>query len=143
MSPFAKVRVPVPSALLGMVELYVSSCTRIVTGRTDAMHDWASLKASPRKVLDWFATAGFAASGEALPPAPFRPCAQRLASLDQLKHSVRPALAVPRFWLLEGSNYGFDASPHLPYWLAVNDASFVPLLVPAHQMAHFSRTLVA
>ena len=143
MSPFAKVRVPVPSALLGMVELYVSSCTRIVTGRTDAMHDWASLKASPRKVLDWFATAGFAASGEALPPAPFRPCAQRLASLDQLKHSVRPALAVPRFWLLEGSNYGFDTSPHLPYWLAVNDASFVPLLVPAHQMAHFSRALVA
>ena len=64
-------------------------------------------------------------------------------SLDQLKHSVRPALAMPRFWLLEDSNYGFDASPHLPYWLAVNDASFVPLLVPAHQMAHFSRALVA
>lgn len=143
MSPFAKVRVPVPSALLGMVELYVSSCTRIMTGRADAMHDWAGLKASPRKVLEWFATAGFAASGEAAFLAPFRPCAERLACLDQLKHSVRPALAMPRFWLLDDSNYGFDASPHLPYWLAVNDASFVPLLVPAHQVAHFSRALVA
>ncbi|MBP1318242.1 hypothetical protein RJO15_24080 [Herbaspirillum huttiense F1] len=143
MLPFAKVRVPVPTALLGKVELYVSSCTRIITGRSDAMQDWASLNASPRKVLEWFATAGFAASGEAAALAPFQPCAARLASLDQLKHRVRPALAIPRFWQLDGSNYGFDASPHLSYWLAVNEASFVPLLVPTHQMAHFSRALVA
>ncbi|MDR9850091.1 hypothetical protein [Herbaspirillum huttiense] len=143
MLPFAKVRVPVPTALLGKVELYVSSCTRIITGRSDAMQDWASLNASPRKVLEWFATAGFAASGEAAALAPFQPCAARLASLDQLKHRVRPALAIPRFWQLDGGNYGFDASPHLSYWLAVNEASFVPLLVPTHQMAHFSRALVA
>lgn len=143
MLPFAKVRVPVPTALLGKVELYVSSCTRIITGRSDAMQDWASLNASPRKVLEWFATAGFAACGEAAALAPFQPCAARLARLDQLKHRLPPPLAVPRFWQLDGNNYGFDASPHLSYWLAVNDASFVPLLVPTHQMAHFSRALVA
>lgn len=143
MMPFAKVRVPVPAALLGMVELYVSSGARLITARSGTTHDWASLNASPRKVLEWFATAGFAASGERAALSSFRPCARRLASLDQLKNTVRPPLAVPRFWQLDGSNYGFDASPHLPYWLAMNDASFIPLLVPAHQVAHFSQALVA
>lgn len=143
MMPFAKVRVPVPGALLGMVELYVSSGPRIMAVRNGNAHDWSSLYASPRKVLEWFATAGFAASGERAALSGFQPCARRLASLDQLKNTVRPPLAVPRFWQLDGSNYGFDASPHLPYWLAVNDASFIPLLVPAHQVAHFSRALVA
>lgn len=136
MMPFAKVRVPVPAALLGMVELYVSSGARLITARSGTTHDWASLNASPRKVLEWFATADFAASGERAALSSFQPCARRLASLDQLKNTVRPPLAVPRFWQLDGS-------PHLPYWLAMNDASFIPLLVPAHQVAHFSQALVA
>lgn len=143
MLPFAKVRVPVPTALLGKVELYVSGCTRLVTQRANAMHDWASLHAHPRMLLDWFATAGFSPGGETAALTRFEPCAQRLARLDQLKHRLPPPLAVPRFWQLDGNNYGFDANPHLSYWLAVNEASFVPLLVPTHQMAHFSRALLA
>ena len=47
MMPFTKVRVPVPAALLGMVELYVSGGARLVTARGGATHDWASLNASP------------------------------------------------------------------------------------------------
>lgn len=143
MLPFAKVRVPVPTALLGMVELYVSACTRRAGQRADALHDWASLRATPRKVLEWFASSGFAAGGEKNALVRFQPCPKRLVCLDQLKHRVPPPLAIPRFWQLDDSNYGFDAGPHLPYWLAMNNASFVPLLVPAHQMAHFSRALVA
>ncbi|MFJ3057295.1 hypothetical protein [Herbaspirillum sp. NPDC087042] len=140
---FSKVRVPVPSAACGAVEMYVSRVSRTIARGSDAGNDWTSLHASPRKVLEWFATAGFAVSGRREMLARFMPCEQRLASLDQLKREVRPALAVPRFWQLGGADYGFDVTPHLPYWLAMNDASFVPLLVPTHQMAHFSQALMA
>ncbi|MBP0600013.1 hypothetical protein J8I26_18030 [Herbaspirillum sp. LeCh32-8] len=143
MMPFAKVRVPVPAAVDGAVELYVSKGSRMIVRRDGAGNDWATLRACPAKVLAWFATAGFAASGERGAVAQFAPCERRLAGLDHLKTEVRPAMAVPKFWQLDGAAYGFDASPHLPYWLAMNGASFVPLLVPAHQMAHFSQQLAA
>lgn len=143
MMPFAKVRVPVPVAIDGAVELYVNKGSRVIARRDSAGNDWATLRASAPKVLEWFATAGFAPSGERAAVAQFSPCERRLAGLDHLKTEVRPAMAVPKFWQLEGSAYGFDAGPHLPYWLAMNGASFVPLLVPAHQMAHFSQQLVA
>jgi len=139
--PFTKVRVPVPSAACGMVELYVNKGSAKFSRRDGAGSDWATLRASPHKVLEWFATASFAPSGQREAIGQFEPCARRLAGLDQLKNEVRPPIAVPRFWQLEGSDYGFDAGPHLPYWLAKNDASFVPLLVPANQMAHFSRLI--
>jgi len=139
---FSKVRVPVPSAACGSVEMYVSRASRVIIRGNEVGSDWTSLHASPKKVLEWFATADFAANGRREALARFAPCGQRLASLDQLKREVRPPLAVPRFWQLGGSDYGFDAAHHLPYWLAMNDASFVPLLVPTHQMAHFSQALV-
>ncbi|WDZ95474.1 hypothetical protein Herbaro_18630 [Herbaspirillum sp. WKF16] len=143
MMPFAKVCVPVPAAAAGMVELYINKGSRMIVRRDGAGNDWATLRASPRKVLEWFATSGFAPSGKREALAQFEPCARRLAGLDHLKTEVRPALAVPKFWQIEGAAYGFDAGPHLPYWLAKNGASFVPLLVPAEQMAHFSERLVA
>lgn len=141
MIPFSKVRVPVPTAAHGSVELYVSSASRVITRGNDAGNDWASLHACPQKVLEWFATAVFAACGRREALGRFEPCQQRMARLDQLKSEVRPPLAVPRFWQMGGSDYGFDAGPHLTYWLALNAASFVPLLVPTNQMAHFSQAL--
>lgn len=144
MMTLTKVRVPVPSAAAGVVEMYVNNCG-LRGPRNGGLNnnDWATLRATPQKVLEWFATAGFAVAGGSEEVAPFAPCASRLANLDGLKTRAALPVPIPRFWLLDASSgYAFDAGQHLPYWLAKNDASFVPLLVPAHQMAHFSQQLV-
>lgn len=141
MMPFAKVRVPVPAAAEGTIELYINKGSRQVTRLDGAGNDWATLRANPAKVLAWFASASFAACGQQGNASPFHPCAERLAGLDHLKTEVRPALPVPKFWQLDGEHYAFDAGQHIPYWLAMNEASFIPLLVPSNQMAHFSQYL--
>ncbi|WP_156523241.1 hypothetical protein [Bordetella ansorpii] len=99
---------------------------------------WQVIFANPARYLAWVRRAAFANVNPDGSFGPgFRPDSSKLAKLDSLRQGVRGWLGITLVSEKSANTYSFIDGRHRAYWLAINNAVSVPLLVPAHQVAHF------
>ncbi|MFL9926044.1 hypothetical protein PQR62_17345 [Herbaspirillum lusitanum] len=134
--------VAVASASSGKVELHANHALRLAAEDGSLIaEEWTTLRASPKKIIEWLESSRFCQAGCKLEATAFHPDAGRLASLDRCKNESRPPLSIPKFWEIGPAVFSFEGGTQIPYWLAMNDASYVPLMVPMAQLAQFAERL--
>ncbi|OWY31827.1 hypothetical protein [Herbaspirillum aquaticum] len=128
----------------GKVVMYEDALHNVRTynGQAESGKGWAILKATPEKVLAWLKDAEFANGSYGDPPRGFNPYPDKLARLDSLREGQGRALDMGVVYEKVPGLYEFMNGRHRSYWLATNGAEFVPFVVPAHQVEHFTQLLV-
>lgn len=108
---------------------------------------WSLVRASPARYLRWLSETEFSQTdarhdrdGRTLPNSPkigFFPYPARLATLDSLRNDQHADLEITVLLETLPGRYFFGDGRHRAYWLASNNAEFVPLMVPSHQADRF------
>ena len=109
--------------------------------------DWSLIRAHPSRYLSWLSQTEFDqpdakhdVSGRLLPGsarAGFVPYQLRLTALDSLRVKQRSPLSITLLLESMTDKFEFQDGRHRAYWLAINEAEFVPILVPMHQAERF------
>lgn len=109
--------------------------------------DWSLIRAHPSRYLCWLSQTEFGQvdakhdeSGRLLPgfrQVGFAPHQSKLRRLDSLRVAQHSPLPITLLMEPMAGAFQFEDGRHRAYWLAINDAEFVPLMVPMHQADRF------
>ncbi|MGU7773741.1 hypothetical protein ACV229_26605 [Burkholderia sp. MR1-5-21] len=113
----------------------------------DDEHRWSLIRANPSRYLLWLSQTEFSqtdakhdASGRRVVGSPrtgFVPYQWKLSRLDSLRVAQGDALEITLLIEPVPGAFEFRFGRHRAYWLATNNAEFVPLMVPLHQAERF------
>lgn len=113
----------------------------------DGESDWSLIRARPGCYLGWLSQTEFGQTdakhdeqGRLLPGSlrlGFAPHLHKLSNLDSLRVAQHSPLPITLLIEPVSGAFQFEFGRHRAYWLAINNAEFVPLMVPMHQAERF------
>ncbi|WP_353192123.1 hypothetical protein [Pandoraea pnomenusa] len=138
-----KLNVPVSVVPGGAVRMYEDSgYTWSTFNGKVASKGWEVVRAIPEKLLRWLEQSKFSNASLGDRFDGFHPYPHKLAELESLKKGQGRDLDMTLVVQKTEWSYEFVNGRHRAYWLAANGAEFVPILVPVHQVAHFTSVLI-
>lgn len=113
----------------------------------DDDYKWSLIRAKPSRYLPWLSETEFSQTdakhdktGRRIAGSPrlgFVPYQWKLSRLDSLRVAQREALPITLLIEPVPGGFVFEFGRHRAYWLAINNAEFVPLMVPIQQAERF------